>query len=471
MLRRPYRASLRVRLTLWFVALLALILLAFSGVLAARLAVALQDSLDDTLRARAERIAGAIVANPALDQTALDGTPATVGEHVTRVYDPAGALAATDATGIADVPPAPDDVAAAMRGRATSRSVSRGDIHVRLLTVPLRPPREGVLQVGGPEDDNREAVAQLGAILATLIPLMLLVASGGGLFLADRALSPVDRITRAAREIEATDLHRRLPVPAANDEIGRLARTLNDLIARLEKAFARQRQFTADASHELRTPLTVMGGELDVTLRRERTAAEYRETLVGVRDEVRHLQRLVADLLLLARSDGSAAPARVPVDLAMVTAVACASLEPLAHARTQAFTLTTAPAVVQGDASSLERLVRNLVENAIQYTPAGGSIAVTVRRLGAEAVLRVADTGPGIAPDALPHLFERFYRADAARTRGSGGSGLGLAIAQTITQQHGGRIAVENTVGQGSTFTVTLPSIGAETAAVRGASH
>ncbi|MDQ6908965.1 MAG: HAMP domain-containing histidine kinase, partial [Chloroflexota bacterium] len=231
----------------------------------------------------------------------------------------------------------------------------------------------------------------------------------------------------------------------------------NALIARLEAAFARQRQFTADASHELRTPLTIMRGELEVTLRRERDASAYRETLVTVHDEVTHLQDLVADLLLLARNDEPSPPPTTMVDLAAVATLVVAHLQPLARTRDQALTLTTSPAPVYGVAGDLERLARNLVENAIRYTPALGTITVTVRRDGASALIIVADTGPGIDPDALPRLFDRFTRADRGRNRAAGGTGLGLAIAQAIAHRHGGAISVTSAVGKGSVFTVTLP--------------
>jgi len=458
--RHPLLQSLRVRLTFWYVVLLAAVLLLFSGVLYARLNQTLHDNLDDTLRNRAE----------VLVSTTVDGDGAarlgdirlragyTQGESFTRVFDGTGALVSDDAAAIGAVPLFPGDVAAARRGASTLRSVVVAENHLRVLTVPLTPPGRGALQIGLSEDDIRETLTLLFATLATLVPAMLLVASGGGLFLARRALAPVDRINVAARAIEATDLHQRLPEPAIHDEVGRLARTLNALIARLDTAFTRQRQFTADASHELRTPLTIMRGELDVTLRRERTGEEYRETLAEVREQVMHLENLTADLLLLARSDVPLPALMTHVDLAAVAREVCAQLTALANARGQALTGDAAqPVLVAGIAGDLTRLIRNLVENALRYTPAGGAITVSVRVIGTNAQLTVADTGKGIAPEAIPHLFERFYRADEGRTRTAGGTGLGLAIVQAIVCRHGGEIQVTSTVGEGSSFTVTLP--------------
>jgi len=463
----PYWQSLRLRLTFWYVALLAVILLLFSGILYLRLTITLHDNLDDTLHNRANLLAGTITSDngiPRLNSTRLP-LDANQGTQFIRLYDAAGNLvtdiaAVNGAASEAPIPTLVADVAVALRGTTSIRSTNVDGEHQRVLTMPLRPTAQGVLQVDLSEDDLRETVRTLFTILGTLMPFMLLIASGGGLFLARRALSPVDRMTRAAWEIEATDLHQRLPEPPTHDEIGRLARTLNALIARLEAAFARQRQFTADASHELRTPLTIMRGELDVTLRRERDAGEYRETLVTVHDEVARLQDLVADLLLLARNDEPTPPPTTIVDLGAVATLVAAHLQPLAHARGQALTLTANPATVYGVASDLERLVRNLVENAIRYTPEQGAITLRVWRDGASVRTTVEDTGSGIDPAAIPDLFNRFTRADSGRNRAAGGTGLGLAIAQAIAHRHGGAIGVTSAIGKGSVFTVTLPGSG-----------
>jgi len=464
---RPYWQSLRLRLTLWYVVLLAGILVLFSGVLAIRLNATLHDNLDDTLRNRANLLAGTIMSDNGVPQLTTTRLPldGNQGSQFIRLYDATGNLVTDIAAinGTADktpTPALPGDVAAALRGATVIRSARVDGERQRVLTMPLRPTAQGVLQVGLSEDDIRETVRALVTILAALVPLMLLIASGGGLFLARRALAPVDRMTRAARAIEATDLHQRLPEPPAHDEIGRLARTFNALIGRLEAAFARQRQFTADASHELRTPLTIMRGELDVTLRRERGADEYRETLVTVHDEVTRLQDLVVDLLLLARNDEPTPPPATIVDLGQIAALVAAHLHPLADARGQTLTLTTSAATVYGIADDLERLVRNLVENAIRYTPEHGTLTLTVRRDGAHALLLVEDTGPGIDPAALPRLFDRFTRADSGRNRAAGGTGLGLAIAQAIAHRHAGAIGVASVVGKGSVFTLTLPATG-----------
>lgn len=458
----PWWQSLRVRLTLWYVALLAVVLLLFSGALYLRLNQTLYDNLDDTLRRQAEVLTSAVEEDGSAVRLGDVGPRVgrMQGESFTRLFDGTGAVVSDDSAAIGTVPIFPADVAAAEHGMPTIRSVTVNDTHLRVLTAPLRAPERGAIQIGIPEDDVRDTLAVLFAILAVLVPVMLFIASGGGLFLARRALAPVDRMTTAAQAIEATDLHRRLPEPPVHDEVGRLARTLNALIARLDAAFARQRQFTADASHELRTPLTILRGELDVTLRRERTGAEYRDTLAKIREQVMQIETLTADLLLLARSDAPLTTHIAHVDLAAVAAAVCVQLAALADARGQTVTLDAGHSVVvAGIASDLTRLARNLIENAIHYTPTEGTIMVAVKATDATARFVVADTGPGIAADALPHLFERFYRADAARNRATGGTGLGLAIAGAIVQRHRGTISVKSVMGEGSVFTVTLPIV------------
>jgi len=348
LIAHPLWQSLRLRLTLWYVVLLAIILIAFSGIVSVRLNTTLQNNLDDALRNRADLLAGTITSNNG--RLALDPAQLPVdrnqGEHFTRLYDATGVLVSNDTAGMGTVPPLSSEVATAERGVATTRSISVGDTHLRVLTAPLPQSHPGVLQVGLAEDDIRDTITTLFAILATLLPIMLLLASGGGLFLAHRALAPVDRMIDAAHAIEASGLHARLPEPPTRDEIGRLARTLNALIGRLEAAFARQRQFTADASHELRTPLTIMRGELDVTLRRARTAQEYQATLAEVREQVLHLQELTADLLLLARDDGIAPLAADALDLALLAKRVCEHLLPLAAARSQTVTLIAPHSVI-----------------------------------------------------------------------------------------------------------------------------
>ena len=450
--------TIRARLTLWYVALLALILLAFCAFLYLSLARTLHDETDRTLAAEAQR---------ALDT--LD-----IQEGTVRLADPPEGVATGtlvvlgDAAGrpLGTTAPPPALVAlagATARGSGQSLTTVRlaGDAEWRVLTVPVVEGGQpvAILQVARSERGVETALNQLLLLMGVAVPLTLLLAVAGGVFLASRALTPIDRITRTAALIGGEDLSRRLALPASPDEVGRLAATFDGMLARLEEAFARQRRFTADASHELRTPLALLTSRAEVALARPRDAPEYRQVLEGMRDDANRMARLLGELLTLARADGGQeALVREPVALAELVDDTVAALEPLAVER--AVTLVSgalAPCVVAGDQTRLTQLLVNLVDNALKYTPAGGRVTVGLARDADTALLTVADTGIGIGPEHLPQLFERFYRVDAARDRGAGGAGLGLAIAAWIVRAHGGELAVSSELGVGSTFSVRLP--------------
>jgi signal transduction histidine kinase len=366
---------------------------------------------------------------------------------------------------------------------------------MRVLTQPVTYNGRivGALQVGLALEDVGDTMNTLLQVMLLLAPAMLLLASGGGLFLANRALAPIDRITRTAQRISAEDLSQRINLHGPDDEIGRLAFTFDAMLARIQGAFEQQRRFAADASHELRTPLTAMIGQIDVALDRPRDADSYRATLATVREQSQRLARLSNDLLFLARSDAEAPQTHhEPLDLANLLPAIVAQVEPLAQARDQAVVLDNdTPLPVCGNEDDLIRLFLNLLDNAIRYTPPGGTISVVattdgiMRRWGDGAtgrdtiahsparplarsssqkqiIVKVSDTGPGIAPEHLPHLFDRFFRVNRGRSRAQGGAGLGLSIAQSIVQAHGGRLLVASAVGQGSTFTIVLPSAPAQ---------
>ncbi len=309
-------------------------------------------------------------------------------------------------------------------------------------------------------------------------PLTLLVAALGGYWLASRALRPVRVLTRTAREIGEGDLSRRLGL-RRSDELGELAATFDGMLARLEAAFTRQRQFTADASHELRTPLTVVSLEVNRALTERRTPEEYERVLWVVQAESAYMSRLVGNLLLLARADaGQAALTVARLDLSGIALEVAERLASLATEQGVRLVVGELPEVpVQGDRDSLGQMVTNLVENAIKYTAGTGTYVHVEAGISADrhepstAWMRVSDDGPGIAPAHLPMLFDRFYREDAARRRspmedtasvprdgtGAGGHGLGLAIARWVAQAHGGDILVHSTPGHGATFEVRLP--------------
>ena len=316
------------------------------------------------------------------------------------------------------------------------------------------------IEVGASTRQFGRSLERFRELLYALAPLFLILAALGGLLLSRRALAPVDQITQAARSIGAQDLSRRLLVPRASDELQRLATTLNEMLARLEAAFQRITQFTADASHELRTPVSVMRTNAEIALRKPRSEAEYREALSRILEESEKISRMIGQLLLLARADsGSASLPMLRNDLAIAFDNACSEARVLAEAKQLRFreTLPPEPLWVEGDPSSLERLFTILLDNAVKYTAAGGEIDV---RLGSDdgfAVADIRDTGTGIAPEDITRVFDRFYRADRARSRESGGTGLGLAIGKWIADVHRAEIRVESELGKGSTFHVRIP--------------
>jgi signal transduction histidine kinase len=265
-------------------------------------------------------------------------------------------------------------------------------------------------------------------------------------------------MTRAARSIGLADLSWRVPVPSSRDELSRLAEAWNEMLARLEDSVARIQRFTADAAHELRTPLTALRTTAELAVRRERESSEYRESLEQVVNISERMSNLVDELLTLARGD-TATPGKGlgVVDLTAVVRSVCREMQPLfASKNVELIMHTTEQAPVRGDAAGLKRLLTSLVENALKYTAAAGRVNVSVRQEGSEQVMEVADTGCGIPPELLPHIFDRFYRVDSSRDRRSGGYGLGLAIAQQIAHFHNSEIDVKSVAGKGSCFRLRL---------------
>jgi two-component system OmpR family sensor kinase len=317
-----------------------------------------------------------------------------------------------------------------------------------------------VVQVGESLTQLNTSLQSVLLELLLIAPFALLLGALGSYWLATRAFIPIDRLTRTARQIKAGDLHRRVPIPPAHDEVHRLAETLNEMIERLDQAFARQRRFVADASHELRTPVAVIQSMADLALSQEPIPQEYATLLENITAETERLGHLISDLLALARSDeGQTILEQEPVRLDLLTRAVAANAEVLAAEHGITVQVLPGEAItILGDEARLIQAVMNLLDNAILYTNAGGQVILSVKRKGNQALLTICDTGIGIAPEHLSHIFERFYRVDPVRVRTEGNSsGLGLSIVEWVVQAHGGSIMVESQVGQGSTFTVTLP--------------
>jgi heavy metal sensor kinase len=322
--------------------------------------------------------------------------------------------------------------------------------------------RDFVVLLLAPLEAVDHELAEVRAVLLTAGPAALLLAAAFGYWLARKSLAPVDRLRRAADAITAEDLSRRLPVLNPDDEFGRLTRTINAMIARLERSFAEVRRFTADASHELRTPLTVLRSEVEVALGKPLPPADQQELLGTVLEELGRMSRLTDQLLTLSRRDAGVEHFEpVPLDLAALAAGVVEAMRPLAEARGVQLSLDKeGAAVVVGDEGRLRQVVINLLDNALKYTPEGGRVGVGVETKGGNALVTVRDTGIGIPAEHLPHVFERFYRVDKARSREQGGTGLGLSISKSIVTAHGGGIELTSAPGEGTTCVIALPLAG-----------
>ncbi|MBD2093394.1 HAMP domain-containing histidine kinase [Microcoleus sp. FACHB-1515] len=293
------------------------------------------------------------------------------------------------------------------------------------------------------------------------LPLILSMVGLGGLFLANRALKPIDQITRMAEKVRVSgDLTQRIHYQGTtDDELKRLATIFDEMLNSLQATFEHEKRFTADASHELRTPLTALKGRLQTTLSQPRTADIYEETLQAIEQEIDRLIRLSSDLLLLSRLEQQHQDVCLElVDLSDLLAAIAEQIQPLADLQQLQFLTHIAPDLqIQGSPDHLIRLFLNLLDNAVKHTSAQGQVSLTAAVQGHCIQVRVSDTGIGISPEHLPHLFERFYRVEKSRSRAIGGTGLGLAIAQEIVHRHHGTLAVQSQPGQGTTFTVTFP--------------
>ncbi len=352
--------------------------------------------------------------------------------------------------------------AAAVRDRTpliTVADIEGAPLRVATAVVP-RPGAESlVVQLAASVAPVRRDLGHLALGMVLSMVVVLVLASYGSAFTARRALAPVDEIVRRVQLIQATRISERLEARTGSDEIDGLATTLNEMLDRIEGSFRSARRFAADASHELQTPLAAMRGAVEVCLRADRTAAEYRTLAADVLAEIERLSTLIRDLRLLALADRGQMQEAEVVDLAGLVSECCEIASAIAEERQVVVeTLVRGRPLVLGSPLHLRRVVLNLLQNAIRYSPAASHVVVTVARPHGRAMVMVVDHGCGIEPPDLPHIFEPFYRADPARARDSGGTGLGLAIVEQIVRLHRGTIKVSSPPGRGATFVVYLPS-------------
>ncbi len=357
----------------------------------------------------------------------------------------------------------PADQAVHQPPQEARRPVENRPVHPRNFAIKgdrvefkLEMPLGGAFVVGCSLAPELLALRIVAVKLTVAGGVILLLGLGGGWWLASRAIRPIEDISATASKISAGDLAQRINLADTESELGRLATVLNSTFARLEAAFAQQQQFTSDAAHELRTPVTVILTQTQLSLSRERSPAEYRQTLETCQRTAQRMRRLIESLLALARLDaGQETMKRLKFDLATVIRDCADLVQPLAADREVTVLLEAPPLECTGDSERIAQVLTNLLTNAIHYNRPHGDVRVTTELQNGSAVITVRDTGLGIAAEDLPRVFERFYRSDKSRT--SGGHGLGLSICQAIITAHGGTMEVASEAGVGTTFTVRLP--------------
>ena len=470
--------GIRLQVVCWYTAVFTLVLLLAGAAFYHYVENALENSVDTSLQIQAHQIATEIVAGHDTltihDATGalsglsgsqpVDGSFTVQQDTFMRLLNAQGQVVReTPDSRMLRIPP--QSIIQPLQGhpwQGTIRTTAGQEVQFYSQAFTVQGEPILVLQVGQSLEALHTLLHQLVVLLLIVGTLALLVCAISSFVLTRRAFTPVQHLMQTARRIKAGDLRQRVPVPAAQDEIRALAVTLNDMLDTLDQTMTRQRRFVADASHELRTPVAVIRNKTSIALLQPQKRQEYIAVLHEINAEAERLGHLISDLLALARGDEGHAPfEREAVRLDVLVEATAASLQPLAEGRAVQLTAhAEQPVTLIGDEARLIQVVMNLLENALRYTDAGGQVSLTVQPGLDQVQVIVQDTGIGIEPEHLPHLFERFYQVDPARNSTERGShGLGLSIVAWIVQVHGGTIAVTSQPGQGSCFTVTLPLI------------
>ena len=462
--------TIRGRLTLWYVSVLAAVLVLVSALIYVLLARALEDRVDENLRVVLEIAATSLANDLGEGQDKEDAARSTASElsssdQMVAIFDEDGTLLA-DSGREADLPIGLPALAAISDHEPVLYTVSETDeaddrhrLAVRRLTVSAANVRY-IVMVGNSLDATDDELGDLREILAWVIPLGLLIAGLGGWFLARKSLAPVVAMADQARRIGVGGVDGRLPVANPRDELGRLAATFNELLDRLGASMVQQRQFMADASHELRTPVATARTAAGVALQRpHRGEEEYRDSLEIIEQQTARLSRIVDDMFMLARADAGNFPIRkTPMYLDEVLDEVVRATRVLSRARQIEVRLKSEEsAAMTGDEEMIKRMIVNVLDNAVRHAPSGSAVDVQLTRTAGRYEMAITDTGPGIPDAAQPHIFERFYRADPARSRANdSGAGLGLALARWIARAHDGDVWLLRSSSQGTTFVMAV---------------
>jgi len=461
--------SLRTTLTLSYTAILVLLLGAAGAISYNSLASQLDADATDEVQELTRGMHGYLRfggGEPWLSYDSNDPDQVTFIERATRYYqafdaDTGQLIYQSPALTPLGLQYTPDEVRAFReQPQPVDVYTDQGRIRLTNTIVSPSPTEHYLLQVGLRLEHFDAALGRFLALLLWSLAPALVVAIVAGRYMAGRALAPLARLSAEARTIDVANLAQRLTVRGAGDELDELALAFNDTLARLQHAVGDMKQFSTALAHELRTPLAALRGEAELALTHAQSAEDYRRGLATQLEELDRLARLITELLTLARAEaGDIVLRKQVVDVGALAQTVAQSLEPVARARELALVCEACePVLVTGDAGWLERLLLNLVDNAIAFTPAGGRIVIRVTPAGAFARLEVEDTGIGMSDDAIAKVFDRFYQADPSRSARGGGVGLGLSLARWIAQRHNASISVQSQPGRGSTFTVLLPT-------------
>jgi heavy metal sensor kinase len=451
--------SIRVRLTFWYGVVLAATLIACGFAVYVMADYGLLEGVDHGLLTKYDEIAEWVENGTDVEEIA-GAASSRRQQYLMRLRTPGGVtLVESEALrGVSGL----EAVETMQSGSPIYSEVSLagGSCHRLLSGIVHNSQGDWPIQIGTSLDQYEGEMRKLRFVLLTVLPVGMVAAVISGYWLAGRALRPIQWITDTTRRITAQSLAERIPVLNQEDELGRLADTLNAMIGRLEHAFDAMRQFTADASHELLTPLTAMRTETEVAFRTERPIEHYQRVLASILEEIERLTKLADNLLLLSREDTRAIQlSRSPVRLDETVRGVAEHVAVLADAAGVKLQIGQLPAAsIEADVDCLRQVLFNLLDNAVKYTQSGGSVTVRGHATDTEATVEVIDTGIGIPAESLPRVFDRFYRVDKSRSRQMGGTGLGLSICKALIERHGGRIEVESAEGKGSTFRVVLPT-------------